>query len=63
MGADTPDFVIPVKRHLLRAKFSYIIPYRGQGHSADDVAMPPFMGYKLEGSENPFSSDAVESLK
>ena len=36
---------------------------RGQSHSPDDVAMPACMGYKLEGSENPFSSDATECLK
>jgi hypothetical protein len=28
-----------------------------------DTPMPPCMGYKLDGSENPFSSNAVESLK
>jgi len=37
---------------------------RGQGgHSSQDVAMPACMGYKLQGSENPFSSNPTDCLK
>ena len=45
------------------AKWGIFAFDRGQSHADDDVAMPSCMGYKLEGSENPFSSDAVEALK
>ena len=36
---------------------------RGQSQSSEDIAMPACMGYKLDGSENPFSSNATECLK
>jgi hypothetical protein len=36
---------------------------KGQNQSLNDVAMPACMGYKLNGSENPFSHDGIECLK
>ena len=36
---------------------------RGQSQSSQDVAMPACMGYRLNGSENPFSSNDIECLK
>ena len=36
---------------------------KGQNQSLNDVAMPACMGYKLDGSENPFSQDGIECLK
>jgi hypothetical protein len=46
------------------ARFGIFAFDRGQGgHSSQDVAMPACMGYKLERSENPFSSNPTECLK